>query len=70
RYSKEKGGTGGLVPLQYLFAICRLCRREGIDLPLEEMVFSPEERAELSALSQTAGVGSPRNAHANCGVVK
>ena len=44
RYSKDKGGTGGLVPVQHQQTILDKAREQGIDLRPEDF-FEPSQDA-------------------------
>ncbi|WP_146030487.1 hypothetical protein [Pseudovibrio exalbescens] len=50
RLAKAKGGTGGFIPRQHVFHLFCHCVESGHVLELEELVFSPEQRAAISAL--------------------
>lgn len=45
QYSRDKGGTGGLIPQKYHRLLLDYARSNGIDLRAEDFLEVPEQRA-------------------------
>jgi hypothetical protein len=52
RYPKEKAGTGGSIPNEYIFDLLKFSCEIGNPLPVERLVLTPAQRAELENLSE------------------
>lgn len=50
RYPKEKYGTGGFFPTEYIFSLLVRSFSLGKPIPLERFVLTPRQRAELETL--------------------
>ncbi|WP_156959046.1 hypothetical protein [Labrenzia sp. DG1229] len=53
RYPREKYGTGGFFPTEYVFSLLALSYLLGKPIPLERFVLTPDQRERLGALDKT-----------------
>ena len=54
RYPKDKFGTGGFFPTEYIFPLLVRSLRFGKPLPLERLVLTPRQREDLEALRKAS----------------
>lgn len=53
RYPKEKSGTGGFVPTEYIFSLLIRSLKLGKPIPVERFVLTPTQREDLEKLKAT-----------------
>lgn len=66
RQPRAKGGTDGFVPREHQFEIHTLLLKRGHWLPVEEIIYTPAQRAELDSIraqssAKPIDASSPQN---------
>jgi hypothetical protein len=61
RQPKCKGGTDGFIPREHLFQVHASLLGDGCDISAEELIYSPEQRAEIDALRLQSSPNAERS---------
>lgn len=58
QYPKEKSGTGGFVPNEYIFSLLMFSVKIGKPIEIERIILTPEQRKSLSDLLSSTSLQS------------